>query len=267
MIVLSFVSALAYLYSYVQDNTGTRLIQEVRSATYPQPHPEPIKLMTYNIHYGVGTDDIYNLQTVIDTIKAQEADIIALNEVDHMMPRTAFQKQDEILKNAFGYEAVYAPNINLGAKYGNMLISKYPILSWTNHRLPRKGRFSEPRGLIEAQIDIDGQTLNVFVTHLSTNRQERKKQMDFIRSYIKTIKAPTVLMGDFNELPDSSKMEKITDILKDTATEAYATFPADVPNARIDYVFVSSEITIKDNQVIESQASDHLPVIAKIYLE
>ena len=262
------MSTSAYkIYGHVQDNVRNQLVEEVQSATYPQPPPEPIKLMTYNIHYGVGTDDVFNLQRVIDTIKTQNPDIIALNEVDHIMPRTAFQKQDEILENAFGYEAVYGPNINFGAKYGNMLISKYPILSWTNHRLPRKGRFAEPRGLIEAKLDVDGQELKVFVTHLSINRKERKKQMDFIEAYIKTVSEPIILMGDFNELPDSSEMKKITNILEDTATQEYGTFPADGATARIDYIFVSSNIIVKDNQVIESQASDHLPVIAKIYIE
>jgi len=225
-----------------------------------------LKLMTFNMRYGVGTDNRLDLDRIIETIRDIDPDIIALNEVDHRMPRSNMQKQDKIIAEQLGYSFVYGYNINLGSKYGNVLLSRYPINNFTNHSLPR-GNFSEPRGLIEAELDVEGNNIKVFVTHLSIKSKERPEQVSFIEKKIKESKRPTILMGDFNTLPYSEEMKKLLNILKDTAVEEYCTYPSNQPVARIDYILVSEEFKIKSNERIEALSSDHLPVVAEVILD
>ncbi|MGB9300290.1 MAG: endonuclease/exonuclease/phosphatase family protein, partial [Anaerolineae bacterium] len=44
------------------------------------------------------------------------------------------------------------------------------------------------------------------------------------------------------------------------------TSPADAPQETIDYIFVSTDITVLSTEVIPSLASDHLPVTARVQL-
>lgn len=243
-----------------QENTEMMTMQMLESTT------RSLELMTYNIRHGVGIDDQLNLERVIETIKGVDPDIVALNEVDHRMPRSRMQKQDEIIAEKLGYYVAYGYNINFGLKYGNALLTKYPIKSWTNHHLPSLERkITEPRGLIEAELDIDGQDVKVFITHLSLITEERPEQIDFIVGKLKEISKPAILMGDFNDCPSSEQMGKISAIMQDTAgQEEYNTFSTDRPEARIDYIFVSKDMAVGSSKTVPSDASDHLPVVAEI---
>ncbi|MDK2811146.1 MAG: hypothetical protein PWR27_1855 [Petroclostridium sp.] len=243
-------------------------IVQAKSAAMPVPvaaREKTLKLMTYNIRHGVGIDNKLDLGRVIDTIKRAGPDIIALNEVDHLMLRSQMQKQDQMIAESLGYNVVYGYTISRGSKYGNALVTKYPVKSSTNHQLPGD-RTTEPRGLIEAELDIDGKTIKVMVTHLSTQDQERPRQVEFIEKKLKETKGPKILMGDFNARPLSDEVRRISKVMKDSAGKEYNTFPANKPNVRIDYIFVSDEIDIKSSKPIESQASDHMPVVAEVVL-
>ncbi len=48
--------------------------------------------------------------------------------------------------------------------------------------------------------------------------------------------------------------------------EAY-TYSASYPSERIDYIFTSGDISIEQKEVINTLASDHLPIVAAIVLE
>ena len=55
----------------------------------PVPQPEKpdkkagdLRIMQYNIHYGVGIDGVYNIYRLISVLKNADADIIILNEAD-----------------------------------------------------------------------------------------------------------------------------------------------------------------------------------------
>jgi endonuclease/exonuclease/phosphatase family metal-dependent hydrolase len=225
-----------------------------------------VKIMTYNIRHGVGVDDNYDLDRIISVIKEADPDIVSLNEVDHMMPRTYMQKQDKIIADALGYNLVYGFNINFGSKYGNVLLSKHPITTYINDALP-KNKMSEPRGLIQADVNIDDKTIKVLSTHLSINSEERPEQIVYIIEKLKELDGPTVLIGDFNAAPSSNEVKQISEMMQDSAKEEYGTFPANDPTFRIDYIFVSEELEVKNNKVIESEASDHLPVLAEVSLK
>ncbi|MGE4282437.1 MAG: endonuclease/exonuclease/phosphatase family protein [Clostridia bacterium] len=224
-----------------------------------------IKLMTYNIRHGVGIDNHYDLDRVIQVIKEADPDIVSLNEIDHMIPRTFMQKQDSMIAEGLGYNFVFGYNINFGSKYGNVLLSKHPIKTYINHSLP-KDNVSEPRGLIEADIDIDGETIKVFSTHLSIVSAERPKQVEYIKEKLEEIQETKIMMGDFNALPDSDEIKQIREVMQDSAREEYKTFSSDSPYARIDYIFVSEEIQVQSSEAIESEASDHFPVVAEVVL-
>src|SRR5262245_47743521 len=50
--------------------------------------PRTIRVMTYNIHVGVGMDKKLDLQRIADVIKREHVDLVGLQEVDRGVERT-----------------------------------------------------------------------------------------------------------------------------------------------------------------------------------
>jgi len=186
-----------------------------------------------------------------------------------MMPRSGFKDQAKAIAEALGYNYVYGSNINvLGVQYGNAFLSKYPIIEKNNHRLPRE--LMEPRGVLGVTIDIMNNPFHVFVTHLGLNASEREKQVTAINDMLAEKEGPVILMGDFNNQGDSEEMLKLDSRMVDSALalgkndlNTYS-FHSEESNVRVDRIYTSEDIELKDHEVLPSKVSDHRRVITRI---
>jgi endonuclease/exonuclease/phosphatase (EEP) superfamily protein YafD len=78
-----------------------------------------------------------------------------------------------------------------------------------------------------------------------------------------------VLVGDLNATPESDEMKPMYANYRDAIanqSEAY-TYSEENPTKRIDYIFTSNHIETKGARVIDSLASDHLPLMTELVLE
>jgi endonuclease/exonuclease/phosphatase family metal-dependent hydrolase len=234
------------------------------------PHGGEFTILTFNIRSGNDADGNHALHTILEEIRETDADIIGLQEVERMMPRSGFADQAKIIAEALGYHFFYGGNINvLGVQYGNALLSRFPILEAKNHRLPRE--LLEPRGVIEAVVEVQGTPVQVYVTHLGLNAGERTRQIRAINERLAEQEGPLILMGDFNNLLDSAEMTGLDPRLIDTAAalgqyDAHTfAFYSDVPNVRIDRIYVSDDIIPLYHGVLSARSSDHLRVLSKVF--
>ena len=82
---------------------------------------------------------------------------------------------------------------------------------------------------------------------------------------------PIILLGDFNAPPDRPSIAAIREFLTDTwpivnQTPGF-TIPVKQPTRRIDYVWITpASITPVKMEVLSSEASDHLPIVAELRL-
>ncbi|MGI6189028.1 MAG: hypothetical protein GX041_04900 [Clostridiales bacterium] len=228
-----------------------------------------ILVMSFNIRHGVDHTGKESLDSIIDEIKAYKPQIIALQEVDCRMPRSRFRNQAKIIADALGYNYIYGDTINfMGIKYGNTILSAYPIVEYKNIRLP--SRSLEGRAILVSKINIGGEIYHVLNTHLGLDGKERNKQIGVINNILKEIDGNIILMGDFNEQADTLTAEEINRKMIDTAVETcneylntYAYY-SDIPNTRIDHIYVSQSIQVIDHFVIPSRVSDHSMVFSLI---
>ncbi|WP_199831783.1 endonuclease/exonuclease/phosphatase family protein [Streptomyces sp. ERV7] len=241
--------------------------------------PQTLTVLTYNIHHGAGADDALALERVARVLRDSGADVVGLQEVDrHYDTRSDFLDQAGWLGRRLGMHVVYGANLSLdpprsGAprrQYGTAILSRFPVSESRNTRLPRP-RQGEQRGLLEADINVDGTAVRVLTTHLEhTSQSERLAQAEAINSVIEDSGRPTVLVGDLNATPGAREVGVLTRHLADvwrTAGEGSGyTFDARSPHKRIDYVLGSSGIAARQAEVIDSDASDHLPVSAEVTL-
>ena len=110
-----------------------------------------LRVMTYNIHVGVGMDKKLDLQRIADVINRERPDLVGLQEVDRGVRRT--EGKDEIVELAkmTSMEFAFAPNLDYqGGKYGVAILSRWPIKN-TVHRMFENKRESERRGMLQSR--------------------------------------------------------------------------------------------------------------------
>jgi len=130
---------------------------------------------SYNVHYGIGNDDCYDFERVLSEVA--NADIIALQEVEIGWARTNHDDQLELIKRFFpDHTVAWGPNIDTVAtggsngrrQHGNVVVSRYPILSIRNYLLPKYGSLDfldQQKGMLEALIDTPLGPIRVYSTH------------------------------------------------------------------------------------------------------
>lgn len=199
-----------------------------------------MKIVTYNIQYGIGLDGEFGLERIADAVRG--ADVIALQEVTRNNPQNGGVDMVAGLCDLLpGYFSVFgAPyQVDMGSRleagravtrhfeFGNMVLSRTPILAARNHLLPRRrsfGTLNLQRGALEAMIDTDFGPVRFYSVHLDhTSPDERIDQIRFLLaraigypveggavSGVDELGFPEpphpdafVLAGDFNMLPES----------------------------------------------------------------
>ena len=238
-----------------------------------------ITIMTYNIHHGEGIDEKVDLKRIADLILEYEVDIAALQEVDIGVERTDSINIMEMLSSYTGMNSVFGKNIDFqGGDYGNGILSRFPVIEDTNYHynMIRKG---EQRGLLQILIKINSDTLAFMNTHIDYREDdsERLQNVKQIKSISKQFdRYPIIICGDFNDIPGSRTHSRMKDLFIDSwellnQTSGF-TYPAEKPEKRIDYIFYRNSLNSKTKlrpiiiEVITSEASDHLPVIAEFKL-
>jgi endonuclease/exonuclease/phosphatase family metal-dependent hydrolase len=244
-------------------------IELERAIKPPTDEARPLTLLTFNIRSANDKNGSIKLEEIVEEIRETDAHIIGLQEVERMMPRSGYRDQARLVAEELGYHYYYGGNINIfGVQYGNALLSKYPILAASNHKLPKEKL--EPRGMIEADIDADGSLLHVFVTHLGLSSLERSKQVRYINGILSQRKGNILLLGDFNNHPDSEEMSTLDDRLTDSAAalnqldQFTFAWKSTTPNVRLDRIYASDNITLKHHRVQPSAVSDHMLVLTQI---
>jgi len=231
-----------------------------------------IRVMTYNIHHGEGMDGQLDVKRIAEAISSQKADLVALQEVDRRVARTAGRDLPAELATLTGLHYFFEKNIDhQGGEYGNLILSRYPIEQRQNrhYRMLREG---EQRGLLQVVISAHGRRLAFMATHIDhrSDDSERVINVDEIREAAdRHGSLPVIVAGDFNDHPGSRVHSKMKQQFRDAwelvgRGEGF-TFSADRPRSRIDYVWLSNHTALKPVAawVVSSQASDHLPLVVE----
>ncbi len=246
----------------------------VLAATSYSPDPAHIKLrvMTYNIHVGVGMDKKLDLQRIADVINDQHPDLVGLQEVDRGVKRT--QGVDEIaeLARLTRMQFVFAHNLDYqGGQYGVAILSRFPILA-TDHRKYENKREAERRGMIRIEVNVGGRRLSFATTHLDYQYEDgRVFETEQLLKFLKDQASPLIVVGDFNEEPNGDAYKLMSAEFRDAWLESKAkqiglSYPADQPVKRIDYIFHRSNdgVRAKRTWTVPTPASDHVPVLADL---
>jgi len=243
-----------------------------RISAAPPALNQTLRVMTYNIHVGVGMDKKLDLARIATVINAQHPDLVGLQEVDRGVART--QRIDEIAELAKLTRMDYAFAFNLryqGGQYGVAILARFPIMA-TDHRLYQNTREAERRGFIRAEVIVRGRVLNFVTTHLDYQYDDgRLFETQQLLNALKDVKGPLIVVGDFNDVPAGRAYQLMRYQFGDAWIESRSTddgfsYPTDKPSTRIDYIFFRSTDRVRSKRawIVDTQASDHVPVVADL---
>ncbi|MEU9620503.1 MULTISPECIES: endonuclease/exonuclease/phosphatase family protein [unclassified Streptomyces] len=258
-----------------------------------QGHAVPLRVATYNIHAGAGMDNVFDLDRQAAELRALDADVIGLQEVDvHWGTRSQWRDLAGELAERLHMHVSFAPIYSLdpgtpGAprrEFGVAVLSRYRMASAENHEITRLST-QDPNpvpapapGFGEVVLRVKGLPVHVYVTHLDyrADPSVRTAQVADTRRIMAQDgasgpgagrqKVRQILLGDFNAAPDAPELAPLWERLTDVEPGG-PTYPAQDPVQRIDYVAVSKDsVQVRDAAVAETLASDHRPVVADLLL-
>ncbi len=230
-----------------------------------------LRVMTYNIHHARGVDGEVNPGRIAQVVSSASADLAALQEVDRGVERTQQLDLPHIIASNIGFSFAFGKNIDFqGGSYGNAILSRFPILESNNHHF-KMLREGEQRGLLLAKIELDGGAVLFASTHIDY-RPDNSERLSNVEEMItladKHSDLPMILCGDFNDMPNGQVYfrlrERFTDVWDSVDNDKGFTYSSTRPTKRIDFIFVSDDIKVKKAKVLETQASDHLPLLVEL---
>ena len=199
-----------------------------------------MKIVSYNVQYGFGRDGKMDFDRIAEEIRG--ADIIALQEVTRQFFRNGNADMVDVFENLFPeYFSAFGPACEVDAgstiengkavmrrfQFGNMVLSRFPILSVRNLLLPRSrtlDKLNLQRSAVEALIKTPTGPLRVYSVHLDhRSADERIAQIEFLKDRVLNYDLEGgaltgasefglpelphtddfVLLGDFNMVPES----------------------------------------------------------------
>jgi endonuclease/exonuclease/phosphatase family metal-dependent hydrolase len=201
----------------------------------------------------------------------------------------------------------WPPNHHFGRMLsGGAVLSRYPIIlnQVTLHPKPKGNNFVYNMFYLfrysqHVQLQVNNVTIDVVNNHLEAfDKANREKQayllQDIFQNFLDEGRV-VIAGGDMNAIPSEAdaknnfpdddgvdhQNDTTLEILKDVQgineivgdedyagnESAFFTFPANEPNRRLDYIFVSNTISVENAAVMPvGELSDHLPVTAELTL-
>lgn len=225
-----------------------------------------LRLASYNIHKCLGLDRRRRPDRVLAVMAGIDADVIALQEVDHRLGHRPAALSRDLAEHATGLRAV---PVALGRQsfgwHGQVILAR-PGLELTGlRRIELPGL--EPRGAVAAEFLRDGQPFRVIAVHLGLFRRSRKMQLAALAAALSHHPVlPTAIIGDFNEWSVAGGMETLGAGFVVHAPGP--SFPAARPVARLDRIALGPGLHLlaagTHGGGPARVASDHLPIWADV---
>lgn len=204
-----------------------------------------LRVVSWNIAFGQGTDGVTNYDRIATWLARMSPDVIALCEV----PPDRVSTVQDLLSQKTGrvWNSHFVPK-SPGTPEGNLILSAYSFSSLSSRYL------SYNRSIAQATINVDGQNINFFATHLDhTSSALRLTQAVELISWTSGFAAPRIVAGDLNAGNDTAEILRLLTSFRDSwvdALDANAAFAyPDNPvwlntrtrRWRIDYILYSAD--------------------------
>lgn len=227
-----------------------------------------------------------NIERVLDVLKKLNADVICLQELTQGYVEQTHENTWQYIGHELGFyfRAQEIPIITANSQWlqGNAIFSRYPIVhkhaEWLHEAISADDPNDQNRGYLEVTIDAEGKEFTVATTHTSFNSDpDSDHELDNLKRLAGYHKNNYALTGDLNATPDHPRVDGLLEILNNAGppfdqntwtTKPFVLhdFEATTLDWRYDYIFISRDVEVVDASVIETDVSDHLPIMATFHI-
>lgn len=231
-----------------------------------------LRLVSYNIKSAL----LSSVEHLGDHLAALEADVIALQEVDRLLPRSGELDQAGLLAARLGMRFAFAATLARGAgSYGIALLSRLPMRETRRWSLPAR-LASEPRAGLDVRLALarerDAPTLRVMVLHADfLPWAAGRYAAQVLRIVTPDLGRGLLLAGDLNATPRGGGPRRLraaglTDLIAEHGEAP--TFVHGRWCRRLDYVFGDAPVVAAARAVcvLPLDGSDHRPVVVDLDL-
>ncbi|MGD0229179.1 MAG: endonuclease/exonuclease/phosphatase family protein [Syntrophorhabdales bacterium] len=231
------------------------------------------RIVTYNVHRCRGLDGRTRPSRIVEVLAEVDADIVALQEVWNVEDRGLEDEQARFIAGELGLHYCFGENRrHRGGGYGNMVLSRLPLVERGNIDLSHPGR--EERGCLCTDVMAGDEVLHVYNVHLGTAYRERRHQgRRLVESESlagKDVLGPRILVGDFNEWLRGLTSRLLTEHFGTTGIRQHLarrrTYPGPLPLVYLDNMYFDASLELEQARLHRTRkaliASDHLPLVA-----
>lgn len=238
-----------------------------------------LKVMTWNVHCSSGTDG-FRQKEIANLILKEDVDLALLNEYN----QDSCLVTDSILRTRFPYTVEHYSHKNCG----DIFYSKRNVNN-SGFIFPHmQGKGLRP---IKTTIAIGRDSIQIFGIHLDSHRYEESAnentlkdvkssyeryknglevrcfQARKIKDAVLKTNHPVIVMGDMNDFNCSSPIDIFASCgLRDSWWEGGNGYGCTYHNGwmllRIDHILHSEQLELQSIKVIDTNLSDHNPVVA-----
>jgi endonuclease/exonuclease/phosphatase family metal-dependent hydrolase len=246
--------------------------------TWQTPRPEApanpadsLRVLDYNLHNGFDVTGRLDIEALAAVIEESGADVVTLQEVSRGWVVAGSLDMLAWLAHRLDMVVASGPTMS-DRQWGNAILSRYPMVAAKASPLPSEG-LPLQRGYLQAEVDAGGTSVRVISLHLHHIAGEGEVREVQVDALLRDVDAGsrTIIAGDFNAKPESEEIRMLVDAgLVDLGAslgeEPGYTSPAEAPVQRIDYIFLSPDLAPETFRLLETTASDHLPLLAVVRL-
>jgi endonuclease/exonuclease/phosphatase family metal-dependent hydrolase len=209
------------------------------------------RIGTFNMHSGIGEDDVYNLNRTIEAVR--DTDFCALNEVRGRFSGVP-RNQAEELAQATHRAWLYLPSERRfwHEDFGNGLITRLPIREWVRTPLPIKPSHGGLRNATIARVELGNREVQILLTHIDRSR-DQANQIQMVSRLFDALAEPSMLVGDLNA---DSENPEVKNLLHRAGIHDCITEGTGRAGGRIDWILARGVKTVAGGQ-IQNGASDH----------
>ena len=293
-----FISLIVILIGWKHIGSNVRLpisLKETKST-------KGITLISYNVR-GVELNNSnhgqHNKKIITDFVQEKNPDFLCMQ--DYLIRYRRPIIVPEVFQEKYKFENSVIIRASFNNNYGLSILSKYPLISKGEIHFKYSNNFC-----IYGDYKIGPDTIRIYNAHLQSIKlnnydlsimddltkldhnnkigrayrilskikkafEKRAVQVEELMDHVINSPYRTIVCGDFNDTPVSYTYQHMTKTLKDSYTEKGIgfgkTYVGKAPSYRIDYIFHDSEFTTLYYEKYKIDASDHLPIMAKIMLQ
>lgn len=247
------------------------------------PAGPSVRLLTYNVR-GVYND----ARGLVAVARSEQPDVIVVQELTRPFAAELARQLGDVYP--------YRATTDLGpTNDGGGVLSRVPILEAKAFEVVEGGNPFQ-----RLRLEVGGESVTLFNVHTESPRlrtrnppgpippivrgfgsPEREQELEWLIRETARVDGPYILAGDFNLAADSRPYRQFPDRWRDAFAERGQgfgyTFPTRynlwrgriavrAPLVRIDYILTSDGLAASRAWVPWAEGSDHLPVMAELYL-